>query len=119
MVECDNQMAYLHGYGSPSELAGQKMNSLIPGFVLPPSNRAIPKVGTSFASRSVSVLERCTHSTISSQDVKKQRATGKTKTGNPFPLSVLVQPVPKVDDKGQPPTTDKLQQSLKSKSSKS
>jgi hypothetical protein len=45
--------------------------------------------------------------------VKKQRATGKTKMGNTFPLSVLVQPLEK---SGVAPTVDRLSSQAAKKS---
>ncbi|ELT87971.1 hypothetical protein CAPTEDRAFT_201682, partial [Capitella teleta] len=73
VIECDKDLALLHGYSCPGDIKGLAVNALIPSLKLPPPGRAIPK------------------------DVKKQRATGRTKHGQPFPLSVLIQPQTHLD----------------------
>ncbi|KAL4217724.1 hypothetical protein ACF0H5_022464 [Mactra antiquata] len=67
IVSCDNQLAYIHGYQGSGDLEGSHINDLIPAFKLPVPGERICK------------------------DVKKQRATGRTKDGASFPLSVAVE----------------------------
>ncbi|XP_013389166.1 PAS domain-containing serine/threonine-protein kinase isoform X1 [Lingula anatina] len=63
---CDQQMASLHGYNSPNDLIGTKLTSYIPAVRLPSSGSALTK------------------------EIKKQRATGRTKDGATFPLSIAI-----------------------------
>ncbi|CAH1774481.1 unnamed protein product [Owenia fusiformis] len=66
ILGCDQQLAYIHGYISPMEIIGLKIQHLIPSFKLPTPGQKLQS------------------------EVQKQRATGRTKDGNSFPLSVLV-----------------------------
>uniref|UniRef100_T1JIH4 Protein kinase domain-containing protein n=1 Tax=Strigamia maritima TaxID=126957 RepID=T1JIH4_STRMM len=65
ILSCDNIMAVLHGYSCADEVVGLDIRTLIPSFALPSAD------------------------TIS-KNVKKQQATGRTKDGATFPVSVTV-----------------------------
>ena len=43
-MECDQQLAYLHGYSSSDELVNMNVKQLIPSLVLPTSGQVIDKV---------------------------------------------------------------------------
>ncbi|XP_070533468.1 PAS domain-containing serine/threonine-protein kinase-like isoform X2 [Ptychodera flava] len=62
----DSQLAYLHGYTCAAELEGLNIKQLIPSFILPKPGEDLSK------------------------EVKKQRATGRTKDGGTFPVSVIL-----------------------------
>ncbi|XP_077990691.1 PAS domain-containing serine/threonine-protein kinase-like [Glandiceps talaboti] len=62
----DSQLAYLHGFTTSKELEGMNIKQLIPSFILPTVGQDLCK------------------------EVKKQRATGRTKDGGTFPLSVVI-----------------------------
>nr|XP_006812502.1 PREDICTED: PAS domain-containing serine/threonine-protein kinase-like [Saccoglossus kowalevskii] len=66
VITADNQLAYLHGYTTSKELEGMNIKQLIPSFVLPKSGEHLEK------------------------EFRKQRATGRTKDGATFPLSVTI-----------------------------
>ncbi|KAJ8020314.1 PAS domain-containing serine/threonine-protein kinase [Holothuria leucospilota] len=66
ILQADECMATLHGYGSEQELMGSSLQQLIPSITLPSSRGDLP------------------------QAVKKQQLTGKTKEGNLFPLSIHI-----------------------------
>ena len=44
IMECDQQLAYLHGYSSSDELVDMNVKQLIPSLVLPTSGQSIDKV---------------------------------------------------------------------------
>ena len=44
ILECDQQLAYLHGYASSDELLNMNVNQLIPSLVLPVPGQTIDKV---------------------------------------------------------------------------
>ena len=48
ILSCDDQMAYIHGYISPSELEGSDLKHLIPSFQLPTTGEQLTKVTISF-----------------------------------------------------------------------
>ena len=48
ILDCDAQLAFLHGYMSPVEVMGLKVNKLIPSFVLPTPGQQISKVTMTF-----------------------------------------------------------------------
>ncbi|XP_041361315.1 PAS domain-containing serine/threonine-protein kinase-like [Gigantopelta aegis] len=84
VLSCDQRMASLHGYPSPDEIRGLSMRHLIPTFKQPSSQ--------SF-----------------SKDVKKQQATGKTKSGALFPLSIMVSLADESKDmRNIPPDTESI-----------
>ncbi|XP_046864972.1 PAS domain-containing serine/threonine-protein kinase-like isoform X2 [Xenia sp. Carnegie-2017] len=66
ILGCDEQFAYLHGYSSSQELNHMNVKQLIPSFIL-------PHVGTPI-----------------DMSIEKQQATGHTKDGFAFPLSISV-----------------------------
>ncbi|XP_052234562.1 uncharacterized protein LOC127847053 isoform X3 [Dreissena polymorpha] len=66
IMSCDEQLAYLHGYDSDRDLAGAHIHDLIPALKLPPADGGLTK------------------------EVRKQRATGRTKDGSSFPLSIAI-----------------------------
>ena len=47
ILECDQQLAYLHGYSSSDELVNMNVKQLIPSLVLPTSGQVIDKVRNS------------------------------------------------------------------------
>ncbi|KAK3579787.1 hypothetical protein CHS0354_022096 [Potamilus streckersoni] len=66
ILSCDEKLAYLHGYLTPAELKGTDIKQLIPAFRLPERGKSLTK------------------------DICKQRATGRTRDGATFPLSIAV-----------------------------
>ncbi|XP_069106167.1 PAS domain-containing serine/threonine-protein kinase-like [Argopecten irradians] len=66
ILSCDDQLAYLHGYMSPDDVEGLDIRELIPSFALPCPGKPLSK------------------------EVRKQQATGRTREGSSFPLSVFV-----------------------------
>jgi hypothetical protein len=44
IMECDQQLAYLHGYSSSDELVNMNVRQLIPSLALPTSGQSIDKV---------------------------------------------------------------------------
>ncbi|XP_021379367.1 PAS domain-containing serine/threonine-protein kinase-like isoform X2 [Mizuhopecten yessoensis] len=66
ILSCDDQLAYLHGYMSAEDVEGLDVRDLIPSFTLPCPGKPLSK------------------------GVRKQQATGRTKEGSSFPLSVFV-----------------------------
>ncbi|KAL3887875.1 hypothetical protein ACJMK2_000264 [Sinanodonta woodiana] len=66
ILSCDEKLANLHGYLTPAELRGTDIKQLIPAFRLPERGKSLSK------------------------DIRKQRATGRTRDGATFPLSIAV-----------------------------
>ncbi|XP_033726773.1 PAS domain-containing serine/threonine-protein kinase-like [Pecten maximus] len=66
ILSCDDQLAYLHGYMSAEDVEGLDIRELIPSFTLPCPGKPLSK------------------------GVRKQQATGRTREGSSFPLSVFV-----------------------------
>ncbi|XP_053383005.1 PAS domain-containing serine/threonine-protein kinase-like, partial [Mercenaria mercenaria] len=62
-----DQLAYIHGFHDREDLHGTHIKDLIPAFKLPVPGERLPK------------------------DVRKQRATGRTRDGANFPLSIAVE----------------------------
>nr|XP_011431433.3 PAS domain-containing serine/threonine-protein kinase isoform X1 [Crassostrea gigas] len=89
ILSCDHQMAYLYGYFSPDDLEGVKIKQLIPSLQLPVEGKPLEK------------------------DLRKQRATGKTKDGACFPLSLSVKLASEVDS-SRPNSTGGVQDDRKS-----
>ncbi|KAL9963207.1 hypothetical protein ACROYT_G032385 [Oculina patagonica] len=67
IVDCDQELSFLYGYHAPSDLVGVNITKLIPALQLP--------TGTNM-----------------NKHVKKQRATGRTRDGATFPLSITLKP---------------------------
>ncbi|XP_064596713.1 PAS domain-containing serine/threonine-protein kinase-like [Liolophura sinensis] len=74
ILSCDDQLAHLHGYRHPGDVEGMKMNQLIPSFKCPTVGKRMSK------------------------DVRKQRATGRTRDGATFPLSIALKLVEEFTD---------------------
>ncbi|XP_060066134.1 PAS domain-containing serine/threonine-protein kinase-like [Ylistrum balloti] len=66
ILSCDDQLAYLHGYMSAEDVEGLDIRDLIPSFTLPCPGKPLSK------------------------EVRKQQATGRTREGSSFPLSMFV-----------------------------
>ncbi|XP_059806826.1 PAS domain-containing serine/threonine-protein kinase isoform X2 [Hypanus sabinus] len=64
ILSCDKPFAYLHGYASEEEIVGLSITDVIPSVKIPSSCKKIPK------------------------NLKIQRAVGRAKDGNTFPLSI-------------------------------
>ncbi|KAK7502922.1 hypothetical protein BaRGS_00005871 [Batillaria attramentaria] len=75
IVWCDDAMAQLCGYPGPHQVYGLNMRHIIPAFKCPDPSRGLTK------------------------EVKKQRATGRTRDGVSFPLSVIVKPGDSQEDR--------------------
>ncbi|XP_067135737.1 PAS domain-containing serine/threonine-protein kinase-like isoform X1 [Centruroides vittatus] len=72
IADCDKNLAILHGYSSPNDLIGLNITELIPSLLLPlgvVAGRKLPK------------------------EVKKQSATGRTRDGSTFPLTIFIEPI--------------------------
>ncbi|NXE84122.1 PASK kinase, partial [Cochlearius cochlearius] len=67
IISCDLLFAHLHGYPTLEEVVGLHIQDLIPSVQIPPLGRKIPK------------------------NVRIQRAVGRSREGNLFPLSVQLQ----------------------------
>ncbi|XP_076082867.1 PAS domain-containing serine/threonine-protein kinase-like [Mytilus galloprovincialis] len=74
ILSCDHQLAYLHGFDSPDDLEGLDMTQLIPSFNIPMTASSLTK------------------------EIRKQQATGRTKDGVPFPLSISVKMASEIED---------------------
>ncbi|XP_062573594.1 uncharacterized protein LOC134235480 isoform X2 [Saccostrea cucullata] len=74
VLSCDHQMAYLYGYFSPDDLEGLKIKQLIPSLKLPAAGQPLEK------------------------EIRKQRATGRTKDGASFPLSLSIKLATEVEN---------------------
>ncbi|XP_060589751.1 PAS domain-containing serine/threonine-protein kinase-like isoform X2 [Ruditapes philippinarum] len=74
IVSCDDQLAYIHGFHEREDVQGTHIKDLIPAFKLPVPGERLPK------------------------DVRKQRATGRTRDGANFPLSIAVEMIEDEDD---------------------
>ncbi|NXP28775.1 PASK kinase, partial [Scytalopus superciliaris] len=68
ITSCDLHFAHLHGYPTLEELVGLRIKDLIPSVQIPPLGKKIPKV-----------------------QYKLQRAVGRSREGNVFPLSLKLQ----------------------------
>ncbi|XP_072896702.1 PAS domain-containing serine/threonine-protein kinase [Hemitrygon akajei] len=64
ILSCDRPFAYLHGYATEEEIVGLSITDVIPSVKIPSSCKKIPK------------------------NLKIQRAVGRAKDGNTFPLSI-------------------------------
>ncbi|XP_035755929.1 PAS domain-containing serine/threonine-protein kinase isoform X2 [Egretta garzetta] len=67
IISCDLLFAHLHGYPTLEEVVGLHIQDLIPSVQIPPLGRKIPKIA------------------------RIQRAVGRSREGNLFPLSVKLQ----------------------------
>ncbi|CAN7998919.1 unnamed protein product, partial [Ixodes hexagonus] len=69
ILTADKSLAVLCGYSEGSELEGTPITDIIPSLVLPPAEDGVLKT------------------------VRKQQATGRTRDGASFPLSILLEPL--------------------------
>ncbi|XP_077560384.1 PAS domain containing serine/threonine kinase isoform X2 [Haemaphysalis longicornis] len=79
ILSADKGLAMLCGYSEGSELEGTLITDIIPSLVLPTCQDGVVKT------------------------VRKQQATGRTRDGSSFPLSILLEPVSSTEDnRGEP-----------------
>ncbi|CAN8027257.1 unnamed protein product [Ixodes persulcatus] len=79
ILTADKSLAVLCGYSEGSDLEGTPITDIIPSLVLPPAEDGVLKT------------------------VRKQQATGRTRDGGSFPLSILLEPLSDgVEGRGPP-----------------
>lgn len=74
ILTADKSLAVLCGYSEGSDLEGTPITDIIPSLVLPPIEDGVLKA------------------------VRKQQATGRTRDGSSFPLSILLEPLSDVEE---------------------
>ncbi|XP_048590414.1 PAS domain-containing serine/threonine-protein kinase isoform X2 [Nematostella vectensis] len=67
ILDCDNDLAQLHGFVDAEDIKGKNLKSFIPSLLLPSGKNLDKSIG-------------------------KQRATGRTKDGCNFPLTIVIKP---------------------------
>ncbi|XP_071112685.1 PAS domain-containing serine/threonine-protein kinase-like isoform X1 [Haliotis cracherodii] len=83
ILSCDQTLASLYGFPNPEEISGLHMKDLIPAFKCPVSRLSLDK------------------------DTRKQRATGRTRDGSMFPLSIVVKPTEEDRDRRNIPPDER------------
>ncbi|XP_046565459.1 PAS domain-containing serine/threonine-protein kinase-like [Haliotis rubra] len=83
ILGCDQTLASLYGFPNPEEVSGLHMKDLIPAFKCPVSRLSLDK------------------------DTRKQRATGRTRDGSMFPLSIVVKPTDEDRDRRNIPPDER------------
>ncbi|XP_022242516.1 PAS domain-containing serine/threonine-protein kinase-like [Limulus polyphemus] len=76
ITNCDYNFATLCGYLNPADAKHHNIRDIIPSVVLPPTDSCGKKIP---------------------KDIRKQQATGRTRDGATFPLSILIEPLLNID----------------------